>query len=42
MIEKFEDGKIVVAYGEMYKSIEHFKMGLEDFVNFLYHPELFD
>lgn len=42
MIEKLEDGKIVVAYNEMYKSIQHFKMGFEDFINFLYHPELFD
>ena len=42
MIEKFEDGKILVTYNEMYKKIQHFKMGFEDFINFLYHPELFD
>jgi len=42
MIEKFEDGKIVVTYNEMYKTMEHYKMGFEDFINFLYHPELFD
>ena len=42
MIEKLEDGKIVVASNEMYKKMEHYKMGFEDFVNFLYHPELFD
>jgi hypothetical protein len=42
MIEKFEDGKILVTYNEMYKKMEHFKMGFEDFINFLYHPELFD
>jgi hypothetical protein len=42
MIEKLEDGKIVVSNNEMYKKMEHYKMGFEDFVNFLYHPELFD
>jgi hypothetical protein len=42
MIEKLEDGKIVVVNNEMYKKMEHYKMGFEDFVNFLYHPELFD
>jgi len=36
-------GKIIVEYSQAsFETIEEFKMGYDDFLTFLFHPELFD
>ena len=46
-VKGFDNGKIVVQYSNNSPNrtggaMQTYKMGFEDFLNFLYHPELFD